>query len=276
MPLLQPLDFLSLTISFWKMALPFHLVKAILSSWSQLKRLHLELDDFSSKKLCSSGFFADRFPLKEAVPAGLGLEEFRFSDSCWRSEIVPKAVISVTAWQCPDTLRNLKVLTIDAWVQLERNSFATLVRFTPNLERFSGFNEKKPGQGLAGLRPLDLMAVSGWTRLRFCHIPLDINEKDVAPSPTSRRQLVQLSDAALVPDLVRRWKETLLELEIIDVVCRFVVDGKYSYSEDKRPGHFFSSKDIRLFPLIFGSRCDAGKMHFQTDGVFETEKELSE
>ena len=105
------------------------------------------------------------------------------------------------------------------------------------------------------------MAVSGWTRLRFCHIPLDINEKDVAPPPTSRRQLVQLSDTALVPDLVRRWKETLLELEIIDVVCRLVVDGKYSHSSD-----YFSSERICLSPLIFGSRCDAGKMHFWTDG----------
>ena len=102
MPLLRPLDFLSLSILDWctcNNTAPVLPVKAILSSWSQMKRLHLEFDGFSSKVLSSSGFFGDRFPLKEAVPAGLGLEEFLFGDIHWPTKIVPKEVISSAAWQ---------------------------------------------------------------------------------------------------------------------------------------------------------------------------------
>ena len=45
-------------------------------------------------------------------------------------------------------------------------------------------------------------------------------------------------------------------------------DDKYSYTAHSYVGKYgltWQREIVKFFPLIFGSRCDAGKMHFWTD-----------
>ena len=174
-------------------------------------------------------------------------------------------MITGQAWTRPDVLQCLKTLILDCEVRLEINSFATIVDVTPQLENFSSVVKACPYLGIAGLRPTDLLAVVGWSRLRTCHMALDVTGKDVAAPPSSKRKFVKLTDAGLVPGLVRTWKEKLTKLQEMDVFCRYVVDDNYVLG----PGD-----DINLFPLIYGSRCDAGRIHFWTDANDAAEENL--
>ena len=57
-----------------------------------------------------------------------------------RPETIPRAVIPGVTWAAQDTLRNLKALTLEGHVRLDRDSFAKMVISTPNLESFRSFD----------------------------------------------------------------------------------------------------------------------------------------
>ena len=102
--------------------------------------------------------------------------------------------------------------------------------------------------GLAGLRPTDLLAICCWKRLRSCYLILDVPAEDLVSSP-SLRKFVQLKDADFMPRLVNQWKADLHQLQLVDVSCRVVVDGNYA----------------DIYPLVYGSKCDCGSVHFHVD-----------
>ena len=52
-----------------------------------------------------------------------------------------------------------------------------------------------------------------------------------------------------MPRLVDRWKEELKLLELVDVSCRAAKVGEYN----------------KLHPLVFGSLCDCGTVHYCVD-----------
>ena len=131
--------------------------------------------------------------------------------------------------------------------------------------------DNRPGDGLGGLRPTDLVAVRCWTRLRTCHLTIDVDGDDLA-SPPSRRKFIQLNNADLVPRLVKQWKEELKMLEIMDVSCRVVVDDEYVQQmyNDRSTHQVCRTKCV--YPLIFASKCDCGQVHFCIDAEDDSAK----
>ena len=265
--LLQPLN--SLTFRFylgkphgWTLGL----VEEIMSSWLSVKRISfdvgVEVED-EDLAIVTSKFFDSRFPLWHCVPASWQLEECHWLFSSAKSclNVVPRAVIPRAAWVLQNYLLNLKVLILDLDrdARLEPNSFAAIVSSTPYLEKFSG--DFGGGDGLSGLRLMDLVAVCGWRRLRTCSLTIDITEEDLAsPPPETQRKFVKLKNSYFAPNLVQQWKERLEKLEMIDISCRIVEGDKYRINE------FDSDIDrVAVYPMIFGSTCDCGKVHFYID-----------
>ena len=70
-------------------------------------------------------------------------------------------------------------------------------------------------------------------------------------------KFVQLNDSTLLPRLVQQWKELLNLLELMDVHCRVVKDGKYT------PGDL--DRYLYLYPVVYGCKCDFGVVHFCID-----------
>ena len=224
----------------------------------------------------SSEIFVVPFPSK-SVPASWQLEkcELRFHAIAidWGFRIpggdrVPNDVIPCAAWTNRDILKNLKAssLTLGCYFRLDLNSFATIVRATPQLEQFSGGRLGYFGVCLGGLRPTDLLAVSGWKHVRVCHITLTLTEEDLA-SPPAPRKFVKLNYPDLVPRLVNQWKEQLVKLEEMEVSCRVVEGDEYRKDEQNSPL-------IAVYPLIFGSKCDCSAIHFCIDAEDAMAKSL--
>ena len=96
---------------------------------------------------------------------------------------------------------------------------------------------------------------------------LDLTEEDLA-SPPAPRKFIQLKDSDMVPGLVKRWKGQLKKLETMQVSCRVVEGDCYRKTKEA---------DFPLmiaFPLIFGSKCDCGRVHFCIDAEDDVAKNL--
>ena len=242
----------------------YKLVEEILSSWLNVTSLSFHITGHSQAlEIASKKFFGPRFPLKKSIPESWRLEEFklRFASSWSRSDlIVPRKVIPRTAWLTKEALQNLKVLTLNCYARLKTDSFTTIVFSTPHLEHF------KSDHCLGGLRPTDLLAVSSWKRLRTCHLRLDLQEEDLA-SPPSTRKFVQLKIPGFVPHLVKDWREKLDCLELMEVDCRVVIKDKYMARDE-------NSWSPDIYPMIFGSKCDCGVVHFCIDAEDAAAKSL--
>ena len=246
--MLPSLDSLTIDITFHETSLgDLALVEEIVSSWPRVKRLSFDVSVFYDVEVletASAEFFGTRFIREESVAAFEQLEELiiNFDPIDGVPEGVPPAVIPCAAWVAPVTLKNLKVLTLTCYTRLNSISFAALVDSTPQLEQF------KSSYYLCGLRPADLFVVRFWKRLRTFHLTLDVSDDDLA-SPPMRGKFVQLCDGAFLPRLVKKWKEELKMLQLVDVSCRVAKDGEYH----------------TLYPLVFGSLCDCGTVHFCVD-----------
>ena len=85
-----------------------------------------------------------------------------------------------------------------------------------------------------------------------------------------QRKFVQLQDSDFVPRLANEWRAKLNMLEDLDVVCRVIRDGKYiTRLEIEALMKLLPLVDdeivVCFFPLLFGSKCDCGRMHIWTD-----------
>ena len=106
---------------------------------------------------------------------------------------------------------------------------------------------------------MDLDAIRGWKRLRTCRLYLDVTEEDLAsPPPRNVRIFAQLKNSDLVPSLVNLWKKELNVLEEMQVSCRVVEEDDYRTDP-------VGSSLLAVYPLIFGSKCDCGAVHFCID-----------
>lgn len=199
-------------------------------------------------KTPSADFFGTQFIREESVAAFEQLEELKINfdpiDAVRRGLPLPPppARIPCAAWVAPVTLENLKVLTLTCYARLNSTCFAALVDSTPQLEQFWS------SPLLCGLRPADLSFVRFWKQIRTCRLTLDVSDEDLA-SPPLNGKFVQLCDGGFLPRLVKKWKAELKMLELVDISCRGAKDGEY----------------YTLYPLIFGSLCDCGTVHFCVD-----------
>ena len=169
---LQPLDSLTFDIDFDEASAgDLELVKEILSSWPRIRRLSFDVDvyyaAFDNPELLetvSREFFGTQFLEKDSVPASWLLEEFevRFRQVRWDEESesyydpendAPPTGIPCAALVPQDYLLNLKVLTLNCYLQLDSASFASIALSTPQLEQFRSHG----GSCLGGLRSTDLL-----------------------------------------------------------------------------------------------------------------------
>lgn len=169
--------------------------------------------------------------------------------------ISSKVEIPLAAWVAPGTLLNLKALTLNCYARLNSNTFEALVLSTPQLEHFKSFDGRLPCSGLGGLSLTDLRAIGRWRRLRTCYLSLGVHGNDLA-SPPSWRKFVELRDANFIPGLVTNWKADLNRLELLDVSCRMVTVF------NNLP---WQSNDTSVYPLVYGRKCDCGRVHFHID-----------
>ena len=281
---LPPLD--SLTLKFGAVtALCLKSLEKIVTSWSDIKRLSFQFHRFRRNQLPAGvEIFGADFPFREFALASFGLEELHLgSEYLARRPIVlargPEITIPRSAWINRASLRNLKALSLECDIKLERGSFSNIVRATPLVEHFQGIQTDEPWLGVAGLDREDLMFISSWRRLRTCVLAIDECNDDLASAipdwgqnrgatapQRARREFVRLNDLNFVPSLVEDWKKNLHFLQALDIVCRVSVTKRPESEFIIRPA--LQLRDcgfIALFPLVYASLCDCGKVHFWTD-----------